>query len=110
MNEEVGHFSEQATATTAPKVNIYVVVLATYRLFYERFLHSLSINNDGISVFAKHDFRSHMKTPKWDAQPVFHDIHELWFNLGTTISGNFNSRGSWDPKMIENCANKSSVP
>ena len=86
------------------------MILAAHGLFYEGLFHGYTINDDGIAIFAKRDFRGHIEAAKGNAQLVFHYLHKLWIDLWTTIPGNLETCGRGDTYMVENGPHQTTIP
>ena len=54
------------------------MVLATHRLLYERLVHDLTVDDDGIAVLAERDLGGHLESTQRYAYPPLHDSAELF--------------------------------
>lgn len=104
------NLSEKPTAASAFIVNVDVVVFSTDRFLYKGLFHDLSIDDDGISVFTKSDFRGDCESSQGDPEPLFHHADEGRLHFGATIPRDLYTFRGRDLEMVEHGADETTVP
>jgi len=80
------YLPEEPTSPSATKIDIDIMILATDRLFDERFFHHNPIDNNSVSIFLQRYFWCYSVLAQNDAKPIFHEFNHFFLYLWTTIA------------------------
>lgn len=70
----VTYFTEKSAPMSTREIDVDVMVFATYRLFYERFAHNLSINDDRVPILGKGYFRGNLEASEVETDTFLHEL------------------------------------
>ena len=108
--EQGTNLPEQATATASTEVDVHVMVLAADWFLDKRFFQDLSINDDGIAILADGYFWGDTKVAELDAEFVEHEVLEVGIDTWTCISGNLETPWGGNVQMVQDGADKTTIP
>lgn len=70
----VTYFTEKSAPMSTGEIDVDVMVFTTYRLFYERFAHNLSVNDDRVPILGKGYFRGNLEASEVEADTFLHEL------------------------------------
>lgn len=95
---------------TTWEVDVHIVVLTADRLFYERLVHDLAVDNNGVAISTKSDLGGHLEPTQRKPNTTLHDFPKLLIQLGSSISRHLESARGRYAEVIKDRTNKAAIP